>query len=78
MLYKQIYKLTAFYNLMLLINLSAIHAEEDSFKNLMVTEIHYKSCRKNLSQHQNKENSLLIDIFTFNKMTYVHVSSKRA
>ena len=78
MVYKQVYKLTALYNVMLFINLSAIHAEVENSKNLMVSAILYKPCRKNISQHQSKDNELLIDIFTFNKITYDFISMKDA
>lgn len=77
MLYKQIYKLTALYNLMLFINLSTLHAEVDiNSSNLMVSEVLYKSCRKNLSQHQNKDNEILIDIFIFYKRTHDFTNTK--
>lgn len=61
---------------MLFINLNATHLEENNAKSLMLTEVLYKSCRKNLAQYQNKKDQLLIDIFTFSKPACGSVSSK--
>jgi len=69
MMYTQFYKLTILYNFMLLINLNAIYLQHGSSQELMPSEILCKSCRKNVSQQQNKDGPLLIDIFTFIKTT---------
>ncbi|MBY0461587.1 MAG: hypothetical protein K2Q34_00185 [Alphaproteobacteria bacterium] len=77
MLQNQIYKFSVLYNLMVFINLGAFYAEEDNFKDLIVTEIPYKSCRKPLSQHPNKQNyPVTEDSFAFNNITYEHIDLK--
>lgn len=68
MLYAENYKITILYNFMLFINLIAIYSETDNRKNLLVTDVLSKSCRKNLSQEQNKKDQVSIEILASDKM----------
>lgn len=61
---------------MLLINLNAFYIQNDNSQGLMPTEILFKPCRKNVSQQQNKDAPILIDIFTFATPTYHYTNLK--